>query len=243
MYVATGEIQLDFRPLALRMGAFVMTDYENLKEFWNSNKAQPEKLEGRWIEDETFNRVVSEGVKGSNLVLDYGCGFGWGLFEMSFMDGFRKGIGMDTSSNAIDYCRGSATLSGMDNLEFLCGDEALLDSYRDGFDFILTVNTLDVVPQEVCDGIMQRLSASLKSGGRMAVCLNPEFSEDDFKEIGIEFVGSYGYKNGILRANRKSHDEWRRYFERYLRLVEFDTFYLTNGERKYPPRMLFLLEK
>ena len=55
----------------------------------------------------------------------------------------------------------------------------------DFFDFILTVNTLDVVPQEVCDGIIERLSASLKSGGRIAICLNPEFSGDGFRVIGI----------------------------------------------------------
>ena len=166
-------------------GALHLSDYEKLKEFWNSNKVEPERIEGRWVEDEVFDRVVSQGLRNAELILDYGCGFGWGLFEMSFIGGFKKGIGIDTSINSIDYCRRTAKLSGRESLEFFCGDEKLLDDYMDFFDFILTVNTLDVVPQEVCDGIIERLSASLKSGGRIAICLNPEFSDDGFRVIGI----------------------------------------------------------
>lgn len=220
-----------------------MSDYEKLKEFWNSNKVEPERIEGRWVKDEVIGRVVSQGLRNAELVLDYGCGFGWGLFEMSFIGGFKKGIGIDTSINSIDYCRRTAELSEMKNLEFLCGDEKLLDGYKDGFDFILTVNTLDVVPQEVCDSIMKRLSAFLKSGGRIAICLNPEFSDEGFREIGMDMVGRYGYKDGVFRCNRKSHEEWIEYFSKYLRFVEFDTFYLSEGEKKFPPRMMFLLGK
>ncbi len=75
-----------------RVGALHMSDYEKLKEFWNSNKVEPERIEGRWVEDEVFDRVVSQGLRNAELILDYGCGFGWGLFEMSFMAVSRKAL-------------------------------------------------------------------------------------------------------------------------------------------------------
>lgn len=219
------------------------SDYEKLKEFWNSNKVEPEKVEGKWIEDEVFNRVVSEGLKGARNVLDYGCGWGWGLFEMHYTSPFEKGIGIDQASNSIDYCNASAALSGIKNLQFLCGDEFLLDGYVDFFDFILSVNTLDVVPDEVLESIMDKLVASLKSGKRFVACLNPEFTDEQLVAIGMEMKGNYGYKNGVFRSNRKKIDEWKTFFSRYLNVVEYNEFYLTENEKKYPPRMMFVLEK
>lgn len=220
-----------------------MTDYERLRDFWNAGYGEPSRVEGKWVADETFNRVVSAGLEGAGEVLDFGCGSGWGLFEMYYTGRFAKGVGMDPSPNAIDFCRRCTELSDMANLEFLCGDERLLAGVSDRFDFIFTANTLDVVPQEVCDGIMQRLSASLKPGRRMVVCLNPEFSDDDFKTIGMQFKGRYGYKDGIFRCNRMSRKEWADYLGRYLDVVEFCTFGLSDAEKRFPPRMMFVLGK
>lgn len=220
-----------------------MSDYDNLKQFWNSNKLEPEKYEGKWVENEVFNRVLSENLKDAKAVLDFGCGFGWGLIEMAFSGTFEKGLGIDPAQNSIDYCTGCAKLSGLENLSFVCGDEGILENYKEGFDFILTVNTLDVVPQEVCDSMMKALAASLKKGKRIAICLNPEFTDEDFEKIGMTFKGSYGYKNGVLRSNRKTHQEWIEYFSKYLNFVEYNTFYLTEGEKAFPPRMMFILQK
>lgn len=220
-----------------------MTDYERLRDFWNAGYGEPSKVEGKWVADDAFNRVVSAGLEGAEEVLDFGCGSGWGLFEMYYTGRFAKGVGMDPSPNAIDFCRRCAELSDMADLEFQCGDERLLDGVSDRFDFIFTANTLDVVPQEVCDGIMQRLSASLKPGRRMVVCLNPEFSDDDFMTIGMEFKGRYGYKDGILRCNRMSRKEWADYLGRYLDVVEFCTFGFSDAEKRFPPRMMFVLGK
>lgn len=220
-----------------------MNDYEKLKEFWNSNSGEPEKYEGKWVEDETFNRVLSENLKDARNVLDFGCGFGWGLIEMAYSGKFEKGIGIDPAQNSVDYCNGSAKLSGLDNLEFICAEDNILDSYKDSFDFILTVNTLDVVPQEICDRMTERLVTSLKKGHRIAICLNPEFSDADFEKLGIEFNGCYGYKNGVLRSNRKTHEQWIEYFSGYLKFVQYNTFYLTEGEKQFPPRMMIIMEK
>lgn len=45
---------------------------------------EPSKVEGKWVADETFNRVVSAVLEGADEVLDFECGSGWGLFEMYY---------------------------------------------------------------------------------------------------------------------------------------------------------------
>ncbi|MFA7032991.1 MAG: class I SAM-dependent methyltransferase, partial [Bacilli bacterium] len=144
-----------------------MNDYQSLKEFWNRSfqSLKPEKLTAKWVEDEGFNKVISASLKRDSKVLDFGCGSGWGLFELYFTQPFAYGLGIDQSESAIKCDQEVAILSQLDKLHFMVGDELKLLQFPDYFDFILSVNTIDVVPDKVSKAIINNLSLSLANGG------------------------------------------------------------------------------
>ncbi len=219
-------------------------DYERSKDFWNELFASdtPEKIEGRAFDDPTFTRLLETGLKDAETVLDYGCGAGWGLFEMYFCKPSVRGVGVDPSENGVRYAERCAALSGLSEaLTFVCGDASLLR--KDEYDFILTVNLLDVVPLSVCESVLAALRDALKPGRSMLVCLNPEFTEEEMTGmIGMEKRGDYYYKNGVLRARRASRLQWKTLFERYFTVTESATFALTEREREHP-RVAYLMRK
>ena len=160
-------------------------DYNSLKNFWNEMFKTMEvgKIEGKWITDETFNNNAIKCLEKANKVLDYGCGSGWGLIELSHTKKFEEGLGIDTSETAVDFANKTCEVSGINNLKFIAGDQTILKDYKEYFDFILTVNTLDVLPDDITEDILQTLKDSLKANGKIMICLNPDFSEDDLVNL------------------------------------------------------------
>lgn len=221
-----------------------MKDYEELKAFWNDTlgNAEPEAYAEKAFHDETFDRLLAAGLAGAKTALDYGCGSGWGLFEMYYANRDIKGLGVDPSQNGVAYANGCAALSGLrDTLAFRTGDESSLP--REAFDFILTVNVLDIVPQDVCERVLAALHGALKAGRRMLVCLNPEFTHEELTGmIGMEKRDDAYYKNGILRARSLTRAQWTALFRRYFTVEETANFALTEREKKYP-RVAYLLRK
>ncbi len=221
-----------------------MDDYAKLKQFWDGvfkEKEEIQPLQGKWVEEEKFNQVIRTYVKPDGTILDYGCGSGWGLMEIAFTVKVQQGIGIDVSPNGVKRANEVAAASGLSNLFFYCGDQNLLCGYPEKFDFILCVNTLDVVPDNVQVEILERLSAALQPNGHLFVGLNPDFSEDILTErLGMAKNGHYFYKDGVLRANKKSVEEWRELLSNYFVVEENFTFSLNERERQYP-RVGFVL--
>ena len=223
-----------------------MEDYEKLLKFRdNSVKDLPIcKTEGKRITEESFNLPIMEFLKDDSTVLDYGCGTGWGLFELGFTKNITKGIGIDPSINAIEYANNVAKESKLNNISFVCGDENTLRNLNEKFDFIFCVNTIDVLPDQIINKILSAFYHSIANEGYIFIGINPFFSPSFLtNNLGMQIQDKYCYKNSILRANLKSVDEWRVVFSHYFEVIRTFEFCLTSTEKQFPRRGFILKRK
>ena len=221
------------------------SEYEILKSFWDGafSDMTVSPITSTFIEDPAFKETIAKYLRPHAMVLDYGCGPGWMLFELSLMEPLSFGMGIDTSKNAIDFATECASLSKTTNLSFHCGDESILAGKDDFFDFAISVNTLDVIPDFAIDSVLEAIYKAMKKDGILIVSLNPFFSEDDFRDkLKMDKQGHYYYKNGILRANDKTEEEWMAIFNKRFRFLEKKTCAFIEREKAYPRRM-FILKK
>ncbi len=157
---------------------------------------------------------------------------------------FMKGIGIDTSNNAIETANKIKDLSNLTNLSFFCGDVKELNTYQNYFDFIISINTIDVIPDEIGEKIIDYLYKSLKANGKIFIGMNPIFSPVEMTELlKMTKVGNYYYKDGIMRCNYKKMDEWKKMFDKYFIIEDEGEFVLSEKEEKYPRRMFLLSKK
>jgi len=219
-----------------------MNDYERLKAFWNKELGEPEKAES-WIENEKFNQIINDYLRDGDYVLDFGAGSGWGLTELTFKKKIN-GIGIDTAINSINYANKMAQISNLDNIKFICADESILDNYIDKFDFVLSVNLLDVLPDEIVDNILEQLHKACKKGAYLFIGLNPDFTVEQLTQmIGMKQVGHYFYKDDILRANKKTKNEWANLFSNNFEVIENFEFVVDEREKDYPRNGYLLKSK
>jgi len=223
-----------------------MLEKENkdLQAFWDSffEGAEPEAIEGKWIEDETFNSSIKKYVKEDSNVLDYGCGTGWALIEIARTVPFKNGIGIDTGANAIKYAAGCAEKSGDKNLAFITGDQTELQAYPEYFDVAVSFNVIDVLPDDITKEVLEAIKKSLKPGGVALIGINPDFPKDLLEKMGYTFKDGYMYKDEILRGNDKTLEQWESLLKEYFTLVETTTIALVDREKQYP-RRFFILKK
>jgi cyclopropane fatty-acyl-phospholipid synthase-like methyltransferase len=219
-------------------------EYLKLKEFWNEYFKNIEKyvVSGKFVNDDNFNGAVEKYIKADSKVLDFGCGSGWGLIEIAYTVNIMEGIGVDQSSNAIDIANLAAEASNMQNLNFIVGDENTLSNYCDYFDSVISINTFDVVSDEVLENMTLSCNNALKKNGYLLVSINPDFPLDVYEKNGYEIKNGYIYKDGILRGNYKTTEQWIEFFSQYYKFEELITFALSDIEKKYPRRM-FVLKK
>lgn len=221
-----------------------MSDYDSLKEFWNKvlSGGEPEAISGKWAEDERFNGALKTYLVPDGTLLDYGCGSGWGLIEANYTVPQAAGLGIDPSQAGIEYAKACASLSDLPTLEFKQGDQNLLADYPEYFDAAISFNVLDVLPDEIIEDILAKVRAALKKGARWIVGINPDFPADFLTERGFSFEGRRMYKDGVLRGNEKTVDEWKALFGRFFTVIETREFALAELEKTYPRRM-FVLQK
>lgn len=220
-----------------------MNDYLKLKEFWNEALiGDASYMKDKFVTSEVINNIFNKYITNSSCVLDYGCGSGWALFEIYNTVMFKEGTGIDTSSNAISALQKVVKDNNLSNISFFEGDHNTLTNSKKQYDFIISVNVLDVVPDEILKEILNSLLVSLKENAHLLICLNHEFSKEELSNLlQMTCMGNYYYKNDILRCNYKSHEEWKELFSTYANVVEDGTFVLFDGE-KYA-RQYFLLKK
>ena len=218
-----------------------MREYTDLKEFWNKvlYNDSPEKIDEKWINDDSFNNLIYKYIKKNDNVLDYGSGSGWALIEI-YNTIKIKGIGIDTSANGVNYSNECLKLSGIKDISFICGDEHILNEYKNHFDSCVSFNLLDVIPDDIIHSILRNLKESIKKDGYLIIGINPDFGEDFLSSRGFIKKDSYLYKDGILRCNIKKVSEWIKIFELYFAFEELVYVSLTENEKAFPRRVFIL---
>lgn len=132
------------------------------EEFWNKSASNYDKTEERF---EFIHRKSRENarthLKGSDIVLDYGCGTGTTSCELS---GQAKEIhAIDISSKMIEIAKGKADAGKVENVRFEKAD-IFDERYREGsFDVILAFNMLHTVPNP--RNVVKRVHELLKPEG------------------------------------------------------------------------------
>ena len=104
--------------------------------------------------------------KGSRL-LDCACGSGYGSELLAEKAG--SVLGIDRCSDAIDYARAHFDAP---NIEFRQGDIGHLKFAQDSFDAVVSLETLEHVPRDVCESYLRNIVQWLKPGG-ILVCSSP----------------------------------------------------------------------
>lgn len=161
--------------------------------------------------------------------------------EISLTTLFKERIGIDPSLNGISYANEVAKLSEMNNIKFIQGDENTILNYPNYFNFVINVNTLDVLPNEIVTKIIENLSKTLRDDGHLIVCLNPDFTREELTSL-IKMTKDenmdYYYRDNIFRCNYKSINEWCDLLGKYFTVVEIKEFSLNEGP--YKRRMIIL---
>ena len=221
-----------------------MNDNEKLIDFWDNifKDQQIEVVKGKWTEDDVFNSTIKKYIKEGSKVLDYGCGSGWGLIEVGYTIPLELGIGIDTSKNGVKFANETCKISEINNLSFIEGNQDLLLDYQDYFDSGISINLIDVLPDDITKKVLNNLNLSLKKDGYLLIGINPLFNEEFLKSIGYEIRDHYLYKDGIFRGNVKSKEEWISFLSKYFEFVEYREFTLDEREKNHPRRM-FVLKK
>ena len=232
------------RVTVLTREKWLADEIARLLSFWNDCFAayEPEPFTGGFLTDPAFWNAIDGCIPPDGSILDYGCGSGWMLMELALANPAVSGVGIDCSENAVAYAEKSAALSDLSHIRFLCGDESALADYPAAFDFAVTVNTLDVLPEERAKAVLSALHRALRPGGILAVCLNPRFTDGELTDLlGMEQRGDYCYKDGILRWHRMEDAGWRALLSQDFKILDYRTFSLTEQEKAHP-RQLFLLK-
>jgi 2-polyprenyl-3-methyl-5-hydroxy-6-metoxy-1,4-benzoquinol methylase len=110
-------------------------------------------------------------------LLDVGCGDGKLLYEVARKTPSKRIVGIDYSERAILF---SKAFNYGNGVESICGDVA---SMKEVFDVVVTVETLEHIPDAEMEHVLQAIHDRTKKGGRVIVsvpCANVPLNSKHF---------------------------------------------------------------
>jgi len=146
------------------------------EEFWDKASKNYDKTEERFEYIHSRSRKnAKKYLKGSNIILDYGCGTGTTSCE--FANQVKEIHAIDISSKMIEIAKEKAVAGKVENINFVQADIFDKRYKKESFDAILAFNMLHTVsnPQNV----MQRIYELLKPEGlfiSVTPCLRDKIS-------------------------------------------------------------------
>ncbi len=146
------------------------------EKFWDSSASNYDKTEERFEYIHSKSRKnVRKHLKGSDVVLDYGCGTGTTSCELASQ--VKEIHAIDISSKMIEIAKEKADASDVENVSFVQAD-IFDERYKaELFDAVLTFNVLHTVPNP--KNVMQRIHELLKPDGlviSVTPCLRDKMS-------------------------------------------------------------------
>ena len=143
------------------------------ENFWNASAGNYDSTEERFERIHSRSREnARRHVRGSDLVLDYGCGTGTAACDVAPL--VRAVHGVDISARMIELAREKASDGGIENATFAQQDVFDERLEEEPFDVILAFNVFHTVPDP--DRVVKRMHQLLKPGG-LLVSVTPCFRD------------------------------------------------------------------
>lgn len=112
-------------------------------------------------------------------VMDFGSGLG--RLSASLAKEFHEVVGVDISQNHINIARNNMKMMGYNNVEFFNLNEKPLESFKNSFDFIVTLLVLQHIPVDELALTLSTLMQNLKPNGIIAFQIPTYHPRYDFK--------------------------------------------------------------
>jgi trans-aconitate 2-methyltransferase len=138
-------------------------------------------------------------LKGSEHVLDVGCGDGKITAEIAARLSQGSVVGIDPSAKMIGYAQNHWAAQRQSNLKFEIADARRLP-FRQAFDLVVSFNALHWIPQPEQQQALQSIRAAMKPGAKAQLRLVPK--------------GERRSLENVLGETRLSH-RWSSYFREF----------------------------
>lgn len=206
-----------------------MNNYETTIEFWDERFGERLSTDKRYDPSKPIPMIeLEEGlkwlIKGSDSIIDFGCGSGNVLLRSLFL-GTKKAVGIDISPKAIELANQTSKVNKMDNkTDFKAGGIELLQKIEDGsIDAGVSFNTIDNILPDDAIFVLKEMNRILKKSSKMLIKLNdviPKkvFDEDDYYQLVSEDF--YKEKSGLFFWNL-SDTKFEEIISPYFEIVKY----------------------
>lgn len=220
---------------------------DKTKKFWNDafSGIEPMKIDKKDIVIENnYDQDIVDSSKGCHKVLDFGCGITFNLFCLEvFNQELVEAVGIDTSSNAIEFLNKTKEQSNFKKLKFVVGDYKTLKTYQDElYDLIICSNVLDCITPNDSLKEIKELTRILKKGGTFLLKVNFFLPKESAVKSGLVSIDEHSYtQNGIFRIAFFEDEYWINTFKEVgLTLIKQDLF---QRNPKGPKDRIFIFTK
>ena len=227
---------------------------KNLVDFWEkalslTEEEREELLKEKSLDykdfvssDKVYQAILS--LKECKNVLDYGCGSAWASIILA-KEGCAHIDAFDMSDGIVDAAKFYTKLFNVaKQVQVSKITTDFKKSLKPGsYDGLVCINVLDVVTDEVSDEIIKFFHSALSLDAKIIVGTNYYLSKEDAALKGIELEeGKYIFRDGILRLNSLSNEEWEAKFLPYFEIEDIK-YYAWPNEPKETRRIFYLKRK
>lgn len=237
------------------MDTALKKDYEAAKNFWNNAFSMDDKerketeasadRENGWKELAPSEKLflAAQSLGRCKKILDYGCGRGWAAI-IAAKSGCADVTAVDVSANAAESTSFYADLFGAGKqVRAVCvSDEWLSESPAEMYDGIFCSNVLDVIPEDVADGVLAHFARVVQKGAPVMIGMNYYMvPKDDPEKKLVVKNGNHVFLNNVLRLVCRTDEEWTDLLGRYFTVERLEHFAWPGEEIER--RRLFYLRK
>ena len=186
--------------------------YDNCIKQWDEIFLEGTKATEHTLRKSTGNDGFDKGLKwvckGTEKILDFGCGNGSLLFMCSF-NGTKTHVGIDLSENAIKTAQNRQKQMPHGHFEFVRGSIEVLDEMDEAsFDAVILSNIVDNLYPEDAAYLMSSVNRILKKDGKIFIKLNPYLTQEQISEWNIKVIKDNLLDDGFVLWNNTT-DQWK----------------------------------
>ena len=202
-------------------------DYQRCITFWDQVFSQESDAlpNVATTGNDSLDRAIMWICKGTNRVLDFGCGNGSMLF-LCARNGTSEHIGFDLSQEAISCAKRKSKHVQSGTFTFQQGGVELLSAIPDAsLDAIILSNIIDNLYPEDAVRLIGECARILKRNGKALVKLNPYLTQRQIEDWNIHPISGNLLDDGLLLWNNTT-EEWRAFFsEDFAIHLETEVYY------------------